>query len=55
MSRKQESEWNSWTHVFTSYIAHIPHVHDATLVTNHADSDGVLADLWRHVFVDLDA
>lgn len=43
------------TYMFACHIAYIPHVHDATLVSNHADSDGVFAHLRRHVLVDLDA
>lgn len=44
-----------FTHMFTRHIAHITHVHDATLMSNHADSDGVFTHLGRHVFVHLDA
>ena len=41
--------------MFVCYVANVAHVHDAALVPNHADSDGVFAHLWGHVLVDLDA
>lgn len=44
-----------FTYMFTRHIAHITHVHDATLMSNHADSDGVFTHLGCHVFVHLDA
>lgn len=41
--------------MFTRHIAHVTHVHDATLMSNHANSDGVFTHLRCHVFVHLDA
>lgn len=41
--------------MFTRHIAHITHVHDTTLMSNHANSDGVFTHFRRHVFVHLDA
>lgn len=43
------------THVFTCHIAYVPHIHDTTVVPNHAHSDGVFAHLRSHVLVYLDA
>lgn len=42
------------TYMFVCYVAYVTHVHDATLVSNHADGDGVFAHLGRHVLVNLD-
>lgn len=41
--------------MFTRHIAHITHVHDATMMSNHANSDGVFTHLRCYVFVHLDA
>lgn len=43
------------THVFSCYVAHVSHIHDAAVVPNHAHSDGVFAHLRSHVLVHLDA
>lgn len=42
------------TYMLVCYVAYVTHVHDATLVSNHADGDGVFAHLRRHVLVNLD-
>ena len=45
----------NFTYMFVGYVAHIAHVHDTSLVSNHANSDGVFTHLRRHILVDLDA
>lgn len=45
----------NFTYMFVCYVAYVTHVHDATVVSNHADSDGVFTHLRRHVLVNLDA
>ena len=41
--------------MLAGYIAYVSHVHDAPLVSNHANSDGVFTHFRCDVLVDLDA
>jgi len=41
--------------MFACHAAHVAHVHDAALVSDHAHCDGVLAHLGRHVLANLHA
>lgn len=47
--------WGGSTYMPAGHVPYVPHIHDAALVPHHADGDGVLAHLWRHVLVHLDA
>lgn len=43
------------THVFARDVPHVAHIHDATLMPDDANGDGVLAHLRGHVAIHLDA
>ena len=55
LSLRSKSKDEDTTYMFAGHVAHVAHVHDAALVSDHADSDGVFTHLRRHVLVDLDA
>lgn len=51
---KKKKKVYNFTYMFVSDVTDIAHVHDTSLVSNHAHSDGVFAHLGGHVLVYLD-